>query len=914
MHSTSSNPSNGWKLYVFPNSQYLELEASANTWHPNIVNALHQFEPIERLEAIRELFWRQDTLLRPIDSQLESLAEGVLASIDCHHRRVLGEPFPGNWADISQTWRRVAIALATTARFRNDRQTFDRWIEALKPYQDQDSEIKNRLAHEQCLWAINEMDFDTLDQILRDWDPNDSDPVWKMRKSAVMREAFHEDAAEHLLDQAINDIAKLQSNDNNLTAPSRESWAIFTTLNYYNSRSVFDRLLRLTPLRCDPLAEKRNLLETMGQSSPDEEPPPFDVYAIPGSTVHILPPVRPARYYRPLRMGELAGVPPLVISDGLTTPAWAGVFTKAAEELAQSDLPAAIRLFLRGHSSNRERSIRSVLSRTRMATLPSEDADDLALATMRAIDKMLSLSHWYDYESRIRADLEILSRLVVRTSPETTNLILDKALDLCRHPRMIPSVNWTQLRNLLKRSWASLPASQRELRALDILDAPLLGYDLPGNRLDSHWPDPSEVLADTSTVIDRSPDNEDQWQSCIKKVPAALQSDTSARQPAAYRAVSLVRTGKLSNDELRQIALALWTDDALGPDGLPSQTGLREIAYLSLPEPEAGLAQERFFHKWVPAADQVTKENFQQVRTTVVLTGDYGSLNDPQDLENCLWQISSAIHNLRVYKIEPALSDEQKEVLAKLVETWATAEPPTVDSLQEPFTGDVIGRRARSVAGRIPTLIREIQPSPSFAQNLYRKVQMLHQRGIPAFELIADLAGLIPERAADLAILVRAGLTSDDRIMASSAAFGLHRWLESAAQDDSKSAPPPEDLIREIGYSVASRRNTVTVGALMAAQFIFEQGTEDNKDAIREFVQDGLNYLLQELAYDRQHDNPEEIPRLRLECARLSASMSVDQPEQHPAVSQWIIAAQDDPLPEVRSAVEADSDELHLND
>ena len=38
---------------VFPNSQYLELEASANTWHPNIVNALHQFEPIERLEAIR---------------------------------------------------------------------------------------------------------------------------------------------------------------------------------------------------------------------------------------------------------------------------------------------------------------------------------------------------------------------------------------------------------------------------------------------------------------------------------------------------------------------------------------------------------------------------------------------------------------------------------------------------------------------------------------------------------------------------------------------------------------------------------------------------------------------------------------------------------------------------------------------
>ena len=899
---------------IIPTSQYLELERSANTWHPVVANALDELKPVEKLNAIRELFWRQETLLRPIDPQLELLAEETLASIDPQMRLVHDKPCPGNWVIISHNWRRVAITLVTAARFRNDRQTFDRWIETLQPYQDQDPEMRNRLAHERCLWAINEMDFDTLDQILRDWDPNDTDPVWKIRKSALMREAFHEDFANQLLDQAINDIAKLQSNDDNLTAPSRESWSKFTTLNYYNSRSVFDRLLQLTPLRCDPLAERRNILETMGQSSPDEEPPPFDVYAIPGSTLHILPPVRPARYYRPLRMGELAGVPPFVNRDGLTTSAWAEVVTKAAEGLAPSDLPAAIRLFLRGHSSNRERSIRSVLSRTRMATLQTEDADDLALATMRAIDKMLSLSHWYDYEPRIRANLEILSRLVVRTSQETTNLVLDKALDLCRHPRMIPSVNWTQLRNLLTRSWASTPATQREFKALDILSSPLLGFDLPGNPLDSRWPDPSEVLANTSTVIDRSPDNEDQWQSCITKAVTALQSDTGARQPAAYRALSLFQTGKLSNDELRLIALALWRDSTLGPDGLPSQTGLREIAYLSLPEPEPGLAQERFFHKWIPAADQVTKENFQQVRTSMVLTGDYGSLNDPQDLDNCLWQLSAAIRNLRIYQTEPILSDEQKQILAGLVETWAAADPQSVDDLQNPFTGNIIAQRTESVAQSIPTLIREFKPSPSFAQNLYRKVQTLHQRGIPAFELIADLAHLIPERAPDLAILIRAGLTADDRRTASTAALGLRRWLESATQADSQSSPPPEDLIREIGYSIASRRNTVTVGALMAAQSIFEHGTDQNKDAIRDFVQDGLNYLLKELAYDRQHDNPEEIPRLRLECARLAASMSVDQPEQHPAVSQWIIAAQDDPLPEVRSAVEADSDELHLND
>ena len=44
----------------------------------------------------------------------------------------------------------------------------------------------------------------------------------------------------------------------------------------------------------------------------------------------------------------------------------------------------------------------------------------------------------------------------------------------------------------------------------------------------------------------------------------------------------------------------------------------------------------------------------------------------------------------------------------------------------------------------MPTLISEIEPTATFAENLYRKVEMLHQRQIPAFELVADVARTEP--------------------------------------------------------------------------------------------------------------------------------------------------------------------------
>ena len=157
---------------------------------------------------------------------------------------------------------------------------------------------------------------------------------------------------------------------------------------------------------------------------------------------------------------------------------------------------------------------------------------------------------------------------------------------------MIQGTNGNQLKNLMERSWESMPMGHRKLKALTVLNTPLLGLDLIAHPRVPQWPDPGQLLADFTT-IDRSPDDEDQWQSCIVKITRGLQGNTPARQPASYRAVALLAYGKLSENEKQPIAQALWSDTTLGPDGLPAGTGLHDFGFLNLPETTEGLAQKR---------------------------------------------------------------------------------------------------------------------------------------------------------------------------------------------------------------------------------------------------------------------------------------------------------------------------------
>ena len=213
-------------------------------------------------------------------------------------------------------------------------------------------------------------------------------------------------------------------------------------------------------------------------------------------------------------------------------------------------------------------------------------------------------------------------------------------------------------------------------------------------------------------------------------------------------------------------------------------------------------------------------------------------------------------------------------------------------------------QRFREVAEVLPAVIGQIALPAPVGEKLHSKLQVLIENRIPALALSVGVVEAAPERLDEIATELRVGLTSDDRDLADSAITGVFLWLETALNNTYEIPQPPDDLVREVGIAIASRRSTVIIGALRLACWIFDKGNESHKDAIRQLVEDGLNYFATELSYDRSHENPDDIPLLRLLCAQLVMAMAKDGLNQHSAVTRWLEIARQDPLPEVRNAVE----------
>ena len=103
---------------------------------------------------------------------------------------------------------------------------------------------------------------------------------------------------------------------------------------------------------------------------------------------------------------------------------------------------------------------------------------------------------------------------------------------------------------------------------------------------------------------------------------------------------------------------------------------------------------------------------------------------------------------------------------------------------------------------------------------------------------------------------------------------------------------------------IANRRKHSLNKALQLARWIFADGSSEQRDAIAQMTLDGLRYLIQELRYDRDHREEDEVdvPLLRWGCAHLALAMSACGYAADPTIARWAQAVEDDPLPEVRHA------------
>ena len=877
----------GW--LSIPSSVFRSFNGHTDEWERLILRALPDLAPRRRLNAIRELVWRRELSLVPISSDLESAASDTLQQFDCSGRTIDGvADTTVRWDEIREAWRHVALALVTSARHDYKQTLFDQRIEALSPFRADDPDVAQRIHHERCLWAIYSVDFQTLEGLLEKWQTANTDPIWMLRKAAILVETNRVDDAIQLFEKAFSQIRQIPDDDRSVAGTSRESWALFWALAHemYSfwenktespSLSQFHRRWReLASRKCDAWEEKRVLSNFISGQGKKSKPPVFDLDVRRGPGFHFSDEQhrRWTAARRAIRLSEVAGLPPSMASD---------ILTIAADELAEIEPEMAVRLVLRTVHSDQNKTLQCVLSRVRVATMLQDSADHLvdlcegviqyALPRLRSPGASVGTISWVE---RLGVALEVTSRLVLRLNPEQAENVFDRAMNYYGDDRFGHQM-------LLKRSWESLLPDQQTRRILDLLSTPIVGLDgfmVSMVASDISSPDPGCFLKEDSPIPDRTADTDEKWKRVVHLAIRGLHAGKETRKQAAHRITLVALWGRLTESESIEVAQALWKSRHVGGTCLPSETGLvYDAVFLDLPEPESGLAERCFHKKWLDVG------NFPQ--------------GDEENLSEVLRQVGYAIPWLKHRKRSLRLTKDEIDYLAEIVERWADIPVPR---RRTPTLEYHLNFTRHAIIG-LRRILSEIPLPDSTVKNLYGKVPDLNESEAPGFTLLAGIVGALPDRLDEIVQSMRVGLVSDQSILAEDAAWGLFHWMKASNDSETPCPKPPIDLVREIGMIIASRRNISLDVALQITKWIFDEGSEEQKTAVSGLALQGLDYLSEDLRYDRRHERDEDsIPSLRRHCVQLAVSMAKRGFEEEPAVSRWLKDAENDPMPEVQYA------------
>ena len=600
--------------------------------------------------------------------------------------------------------------------------------------------------------------------------------------------------------------------------------------------------------------------------------------------------LRWAAAHRAVRLPEVVGLPPtvrdrVVASENLEL---------AARRLVVHEQELAVRLVLRAARHESHGALNFVLSRVQMAIMPESTARRLVQVCVDAIEYIVphiesahTARHW---ANRLAVIMESLSRLSIRLDTDQAEAILEKAISW--YKRNI--VSWDILladpmRNLLSRLWEALPAELRAAKVVELLGAPIVGLDgfSSGHAGDWRYADICEALDRHKTAgVLRTEDNNEQWQKVVGYIDRAMRTGGEARRRASSRLGWLVDHRIPDAEETAVLSQALWGTDHEDPSDLPLGTDIFEWAFMVLPEPRPGLAEQRFRAKWL--------------RSTL------GNETEPQRTSETLWEVGAAIGNLAIHGIRFSLSAEEKRYLAGVIERWAKEPIP----VPLPIAGDtspIFAKNAdedirKAIAG-LQHILLEVDVSAESAKALLEKCKKLNLSEMPARTLLVGLVKALPECQEDVLQSLRMGLASDDTQTATNAMDALDFWLRVGKEEGRNLPLLPLDLVQEVGVIIATRRKAALVQALRVAERIFASGSMEQRSSIEAFVVQGLGYLFGQLRYDIVHDDDLDVPLLRWGCTHLAIAMAENGSVLDPVVTRWVENAGKDPLPEVRISV-----------
>lgn len=255
-------------------------------------NSFHVESIPQRLFVLEQLVWRLEIFLSPLPSRVESSISETLDKLDVRQRKINGQHAPSeNWVKIRSQYITLSISLVAAARLRWDAAKFEERFEALSSFAD-DPVVRDHLSYERCLWALAKCDYKALEFHLSEWNPDDTEPIWLNRKTALLIQIGNEKEAARLPNESLSIIrdSSTYSASDKIGAASRESWTLLFAGAFQHSLgdassvqamesdwATTARLKRLTTLECDPYEQRNALIRALDSSIEDEHNPTFEL-------------------------------------------------------------------------------------------------------------------------------------------------------------------------------------------------------------------------------------------------------------------------------------------------------------------------------------------------------------------------------------------------------------------------------------------------------------------------------------------------------------------------------------------------------------------------------------------------------------------------------------------------------------
>ena len=884
----------GW--LGIPTSRQAEISGGTAEWEGKILHETADSPLNRRVEAMYEIAWRHRVLLEALDPAVATTARELLERVvDLEANADVGTGLADR-----EALRCICAELLAHGRLSLDQEGFDRVLRAADVLATHDAELDHIVQHERCLWALYSMDIAGVRELLVKWRTDHGDPFWNVRKAALMLEVGIDDGVVDLIRAAIVELRSRGTGESEIADISREAWASFF-MDHLEDK-VIERhrgrrgsvLATYVEFDCDAWNEMGVYRRALDSGPAEEERPVFDLGMERPKTVTLPGPAsrvwgadarRMVAAIRSVRLGDMMGLPPTAGYWSLT----GGLLSRAAEALYATRQDVAIRLMLRVVRYDKDELVERLLSRTRVARLPDASIRSLIETCARTVAQSLppfvsvpKLGGAAAIE-RIRVAVEARSRVSVRlTGPEAmeafryaTGLYADR--DINGHVWM-----GAPLRNLLSRAWEALRPAERGELALDVLGCPIQGFEgfIPDG--ERQYPDPGEVLGQGDMDRPhRNEENEREWQRVVSFLARAVSSGGETRVRAAARLAYVAIWNRFNRGEIVEVAGSLWAQDGGAATELPTATGLKDWVFLIMPEPRTGAAREAFGRKWIAPRD-------------------VASLS-AEAVDEALWELGDAKRQERRYGYSIEFSTEESEYIAQLIATWGGNPLPQ----PSPILDRTRARTHQATVG-CAELLKHVRVPRSASEALVAKLRALEEAGQPGLMLAPAVIDASPETGVAITSLMGNALASDDGRRAKNATQALFVWLMGAAEEVWNA--PPDELVREVGVIVATRRKAALVDALNLVEWVFVNGGRESQVVLKDLVMEGLAYLLGELDYDRD-DMTEvlDVPLVRWRCAGVAAAMEQAGISEE-IVHEWITESADDPMPEVRHA----SDEVQF--